>query len=258
MKTLFSTALIGFMFAAGMNAASAETLRIATEGTYPPFNFVNASGEVQGFDIDIANALCAEMKVECKIETFSWDGLIPGLNAGKFDAIVASMSITEKRKEAVNFTQPYYQAGAVIVAPKNVEMDTTPESLAKKVIGVQRSSSYGQLLKAKYPAVTIREYDKNEEHNLDLASGRVDAVMAQRLFMQQWLDSAEGADFEVKGKTFFDTQYLGPGAGIALRKNDEALQKRFDAALKTIMENGTYDEINNRYFPFSLKPGQEG
>lgn len=244
------------LLAAG--SASAETLRLATEGTYPPFNFVSASGEIQGFDIDIANALCAEMKTECKIETFSWDGMIPGLNAGKFDAIVASMSITEKRKEAVNFTQPYYQAGAIIVAAKGQEIETTPEGLAGKVIGVQRASSYGQLLKAQFPETVIREYDKNEEHNLDLAAGRIDGVMAQRLFMQQWLDSEEGSGFEAKGKAFFDTAYLGPGAGIAIRKSDQALQDRFDAALKTIMENGVYDEINDRYFPFSLKPGQEG
>ncbi|WP_310422919.1 transporter substrate-binding domain-containing protein [Mycoplana sp. BE70] len=258
MGTRFKFLIVAAAAALAASSVSAETLRLATEGTYPPFNFVAASGELQGFDIDIAKALCAEMAVECKIETFSWDGMIPGLNAGKFDAIVASMSITEKRKEAVNFTQPYYQAGAVIVAAKGQEMDTSPKGLAGKVIGVQRASSYGQLLKAQFPEAVIREYDKNEEHNLDLAAGRIDGVMAQRLFMQQWLDSEEGANFEPKGKPFFDTEYLGPGAGIAIRKSDQALQERFDAALKTIMENGVYDEINNRYFPFSLKPGQEG
>ena len=257
MKNSFKILAVAVAAALAAGSAHAETLRIATEGTYPPFNFVDASGQVQGFDIDIANALCAEMKVECKIETFSWDGMIPGLNAGKFDAIVASMSITEKRKEAVDFTQPYYQAGAIIVAPKGVELETTPEGLAGKVIGVQRASSYGQLLKAKFPETKIREYDKNEEHNLDLAAGRIDGVMAQRLFMQQWLDSEEGADFEAKGKAFFDTEYLGPGAGIAIRKSDTELLARFDTALSTIMKNGVYDEINYRYFPFSLKPDQQ-
>lgn len=235
-------------------SASAETLRIATEGTYPPFNFVDPSGEIKGFDIDIANALCEEMKVECKIETFSWDGMIPGLNAGKFDAIVASMSITEKRKEAVNFTQPYYQAGAIVVAPKDVALEPTPQGLEGKVIGVQRASSYGNLLRANFPGTTLREYDKNEEHNLDLAAGRVDAVMAQRLFMKTWLDSEEGQAFEQKGDVFYDVEYLGPGAGIAIRKSDTELLERFDAALTTIMSNGVYDEINDRYFPVSLKP----
>lgn len=256
--TLAASAAVIALFASSAAMADGEKIVIGTEGAYPPFNNLESDGTLTGFDVDIAKALCEQMKAECTFVTQDWDGIIPGLIAKKFDAIVASMSITEKRKEAVNFTQPYYQAGAIIVAAKGQEIETTPEGLAGKVIGVQRASSYGQLLKAQFPETVIREYDKNEEHNLDLAAGRIDGVMAQRLFMQQWLDSEEGSGFEAKGKAFFDTAYLGPGAGIAIRKSDQALQDRFDAALKTIMENGVYDEINDRYFPFSLKPGQEG
>lgn len=252
MKNMFR--IVAAVAALAASSAHAETLRIATEGAYPPFNFVDASGEVKGFDVDIAKALCAEMKVECTIETYAWDGMIPGLNAGKFDAIVASMSITEKRKEAVNFTRPYYQAGAILVGPKGADIALTSEGLDGKAIGVQRASSYGVLLKDKFPGATLREYDKVEEHNFDLAAGRVDAVMAQRLFMHGWLVSEEGKDFEQKGDVIYEPDYLGPGAGIAIRKSDNELLERFNTALTTILSNGVYDEINDRYFPVSLNP----
>lgn len=242
--------------AMGASAATAKTLRIATEGAYPPFNYVDENDEIKGFDVDIAKALCAEMKFDCEISTFAWDGMIPGLNAGKFDAIVASMSITPKRLKAVNFSSPYYVAGSVLVAAKDSDLVPTREGLAGKVIGVQRSSSYAALIAAKFPEAELREYDKNEEHNLDLIAGRVDAVMAQRLFMQRWLDTEDAADFEVKGKAFFDVEILGPGAGIAVRKADTELLALLNEALETIKTNGVYDEINDRYFPFSLKPGQ--
>lgn len=255
MKRTLGAVLALVTLAAG--AASAEPLRIATEGTYPPFNFVDQSGKVQGFDVDIANALCAEMKVDCTIETFAWDGMIPGLNSGKFDAIIASMSITPKREEAVSFTQPYYQVGAALVAAKGSDIMPTPEALAGKTVGVQRASSYGQLLAAKFPDAKLREYDKNDEHNLDLAAGRIDAVMAQRIYMMNWLEKPESADFEMKGEALKDSAYIGRGAGIALRKSDTELLAKFDAALAAIKSNGTYAEINAKYFPFSILPDSD-
>lgn len=237
-------------------AAQAEPLRIATEGAYPPFNFVDASGELQGFDVDIARALCAEMEIECEITAQAWDGIIPGLNAGRYDAIVASMSITPARLEAVNFTQPYYQAGAVLVAPVDSEIMPDPEAMAGQVIGVQRASTYANLIDQRFPQASVRLYDTVENHNLDLIAGRLDGVIAQRIFMSNWLESDEGEGFEIKGEAMLEPEILGLGAGIAVRKEQTDLLERLDSALDTIMDNGTYDEINDRYFSFSLMPAR--
>jgi len=234
--------------------ASAEPLRIATEGAYPPFNFVDASGELQGFDVDIARALCARMEVECEISAQAWDGIIPGLNAGRYDAIVASMSITPARLEAVNFTQPYYQAGAVLVAATGSDIMPDPEAMAGRVIGVQRASTYANLIEQRFPQATVRLYDTVENHNLDLIAGRLDGVIAQRIFMSNWLDSEDGAGFEMKGEAMLDPDILGLGAGIAIRKADDALLERMDAALTAIMDDGTYAEINDRWFAVNLMP----
>lgn len=251
LTTTLVAAAIGFSA-----TASAEALRIATEGAYPPFNFVDASGELQGFDVDIAKALCEEMKTECEITAQAWDGIIPGLNAGRYDAIVASMSITPKRMEAVNFTQPYYQAGAVLVAPADSDLMPTAESLKGRTIGTQRASTYASLIEQKFPEADTRLYDTVENHNLDLTAGRIDGVIAQRIFMSNWLDTDEGAGYAIKGDAMLDPEILGKGAGIAVRKADTELLEKLDAALTTIMDNGTYDEINDRYFKVNLKPAR--
>lgn len=250
-KTLTAT-----LAALGMTAlaAQAEPLRIATEGAYPPFNFVDASGVLQGFDVDIARALCDEMQVECEITAQAWDGIIPGLNAGRYDAIVASMSITPARLEAVNFTQPYYQAGAVLVAPVDSDIMPEAEAMAGRVIGVQRASTYANLIDQRFPQASVRLYDTVENHNLDLIAGRLDGVIAQRIFMSNWLESDDGAGFEMKGEAMLDPDILGLGAGVAVRKDDTDLLERLNAALDAIMDNGTYAEINDRYFTVNLMP----
>lgn len=236
-------------------AAGAESLRIATEGAYPPFNFVDASGELQGFDVEIAEALCEVMEADCDITAQAWDGIIPGLNAGRYDAIVASMSITPERQEAVNFTQPYYQAGAVLVAPVDSDIMPEPDSMAGQLIGVQRASTYANLLEQRFPEAEVRLYDTVENHNLDLTSGRLDGVIAQRIFMSNWLED-EGEGYEMKGEAMLDPDILGLGAGIAVRKEDTDLLERLDSALTQIMDDGTYDAINDRYFSVSLMPAR--
>lgn len=256
LTTMLTTALALAGIGLAAPLAQAETLRIATEGAYEPFNFVDSAGELQGFDVDIAKALCAEMEVECEITAQAWDGMIPGLNAGRYDAIVASMSITPERLEAVNFTQPYYQAGAVLVAPADSDIMPEPEAMEGKLIGVQRASTYANLMEQRFTGAEVRLYDTVENHNLDLTAGRIDGVIAQRIFMSNWLETDEGEGYEIKGEAMLDTDILGLGAGIAVRKEDTELLERLDAALTTIMENGTYDEINDRYFSVSLKPAQ--
>lgn len=232
----------------------AESIRIATEGAYPPFNYIDESGELKGFDVEIAHALCAEMAVECELTAQAWDGIIPGLVTGRYDAIVASMSITERRREAVNFTQPYYQVGAALVAPVDSDILFDTEKLDGKVIGVQRATTYANLLAGEYPMASVNSYDTVENHNLDLQSGRLDAVVGQAVLMQEWINDHGAGQYEIKGEPVLDVEYIGEGAGIAINKNNLELLDRFDIALAAILENGVYDKINEKYFPFSIRP----
>jgi polar amino acid transport system substrate-binding protein len=235
--------------ALGTSAVAADKLKVGTEGAYPPFNLIDASGKVVGFDIDIANALCAQMKVECEIVTSDWDGIIPALNAKKFDMIVASMSITEERQQAVDFTNPYYTNKLQFIAPKSSDLKTDKASLKGKVIGAQRATIAGTWLEDNLgDVVEIKLYDTQENAYLDLNSGRVDGVLADKFVNWEWLKSDAGKDYEFKGEPVFDNDKIA----IAVRKNDTALTNNLNAALKAIVDNGTYKKINDKYFPFSI------
>lgn len=227
-----------------------ETLRIGTEGAYPPFNTTDASGNVGGFDIDVAQALCAEMKVECTVVKQDWDGIIPALQARKFDFIAASMSITEERAKVVAFTEPYYTNRLQFVAKKGGEFDTSKDALAKMTIGAQRATISATWLEEQLgTSANVRLYDTQENAYLDLASGRVDAVLADLFVTYEWLQSDAGKEFELKGEPVFDNDKIG----MALRKQDTELLARLNEALKTIQSNGVYDKINAKYFPFSIR-----
>ena len=234
--------------ALGTSAVAAEKLKVGTEGAYPPFNLIDASGKVVGFDIDIANALCAQMKVECEIVTSDWDGIIPALNAKKFDMIVASMSITDERKQAVDFTNPYYTNKLQFIGPKGTEFKTDKDSLKGKVIGAQRATIAGTWLEDNLgDVVEIKLYDTQENAYLDLSSGRVDGVLADKFVNWEWLKSDAGKAYEFKGDPVFDNDKIA----IAVRKGDP-LTAKLNAALKAIVDNGTYQKINEKYFPFSI------
>ncbi|MBT8768069.1 ABC transporter substrate-binding protein [Metapseudomonas boanensis] len=234
--------------ALGTSAVAADKLKIGTEGAYPPFNLIDASGKPGGFDVDIAQALCAQMKVECEVVTSDWDGIIPALNAKKFDAIVASMSITDERKQAVDFTTPYYTNKLQYIAPKATDFKTDKASLKGKVIGAQRATIAGTWLEDNMSdVVDIKFYDTQENAYLDLASGRLDGVLADKFVNWEWLKSDAGKDFEFKGDPVFDNDKIG----VAVRKGDP-LREKLDAALQAIVADGTYQKINAKYFPFSI------
>lgn len=247
---LFAVATIVFSSGA---ALAAQKLRIAIEGAYRPFNYVDPNGQLQGFDVDIAHALCNAMGTECVLVQQDWDGMIPGLLAKKFDVICSSMSITEKRKEAVNFTDPYYQAPPRFVAHKGSGLVVSKEGLKGKTIGVQRAATYADYLKDTYgDTITIKYYDTVEDHNLDLVAGRVDAVLAQSVYMSQWLATPEGKDFQFFGEPILVKKYIGAGAGIAVRKEDTELLKQLNAALHEIIANGTHKKLADKYFTVDI------
>ncbi|MBS5839404.1 MULTISPECIES: transporter substrate-binding domain-containing protein [Pseudomonas] len=231
------------------NALAVDKYKVGIEGAYPPFNNKNPSGQVVGFDYDIAMALCAKMKAECEVVTSDWDGIIPALNAKKYDFIVSSLSITEDRKQAVDFTDPYYSNKQQFVAKKGVEFKTDIDSLKSKQLGTQRSTQAATWLEDNVGG-DIKLYDTQENAYLDLSSGRVDGLLADKYAIYGWLkDDPAGKDYEFKGEPINEDDKVG----IALRKGESDLRTKLNLALKEIKEDGTYKKINDKYFPFSIE-----
>lgn len=221
-----------------------EVLRIGTEGAYPPFNYTNADGSLGGFDVEMANALCADMKVTCEIIAQDWDGIIPGLKAGKYDAIVAAMSITPERAEQVSFTDPYFSNNLVFLAKQGSNFDpSNAEDIDKNLIAAQRSTISSQWLEKAYPQAKMKLYDTLSNAFLDLGSDRVDAMISDKLPALQWLNSTSGKNYVLKG----DEIDINDNFAIAVRPGDE-LQAKLNKALANIKANGVYDDLNKRYF----------
>jgi polar amino acid transport system substrate-binding protein len=239
--------------AAFAQAKDWTTVRIGVDATYPPFEFTGPDGKIQGFSIDIANALCERMKVKCEYTNQAWDGIIPALQANKFDAIVSSMSITEERKKLVDFTDKYYNTPPAVVVPKDSDLKgITPEDLAGKAIGAQGSTTHANWIQEKLPDSELRAYPSPDEYKLDLANGRIDAAVDDVTVLQTWLDTPEGACCRILGTITPDPVIHGPGAGIAVRKEDTDLRDMFNKALKEIREDGTYKAINDKHFKFDV------
>lgn len=234
--------------------AAQQKIRIGTEGAYAPFNFIDPNGKVQGFDVDIARELCKEMKANCEFVTQAWDGIIPGLLYKKYDAIVASMSITKERAKKVLFSDPYYSSPARFMVPKGKTLNVTKEGLAGKKIAVQRGTIHVNYLEGEWSGViNKKEYDTQEEANMDLVAGRVDAVLADSTVLYGWMEKHGEGKFEFTGPALNDPKYFGEGAGIAFRKKDKDLVSKFNKALATIIADGRYDKIRAKYFPFDIK-----
>lgn len=237
-------------------ASAADKLRIGTEGAYPPFNNLTSDGKLVGFDIEIAQALCDEMKVECEFITQDWDGIIPALIAEKFDAIIASMSITEERLQKVDFTNKYYNTPPAIAVPKDSKLAGTSVADLKGVaLGAQSSTTHSNYAEAKFPDADIKLYPTADEYKLDISSGRIDAVIDDVVVLSEWVDSTAGSCCKILGTLKPDPVINGAGAGIAIRKGSDELKAKFNAAIDAIRANGTYTKINDKYFKFDVYGG---
>jgi len=256
MKRVYRLAAIAaLVLAAGAAEAKEWTnVRIGTEGAYPPFNYLDTNNQLQGFDIDIAKALCEQMKVTCEFIAQDWDGIIPALLAGKYDAIVASMSITEERKKTVDFTDKYYFTPAQFVTSKESGLaDTSPAALAGKTLGAQSSTIHANYLEDVYKDADVKLYPTQDEANADLVAGRLDLVLADSVVLYEWMEKTDdGKCCKFVGNPIKDVKYFGEGAGIAIRKDEPELKEMFNKAIKDIIANGTYQKINDKYFPFSV------
>ena len=244
--------------ALSLGAAQAEgtKIRIGTEGAYPPFNVLQADGSLTGFDIDIAKALCEEMGAECTFVTQDWDGIIPALLAGKFDAIIASMSITEERRQIVDFTSKYYNTPPAIAVPKDSDItEATDAGLAGRTIGAQSATTHSNYAEQKLSSADLRLYPTPDEYKLDIVSGRIEAVIDDVVVLSKWLASEDGACCKILDTLTPDPLINGEGIGIAVRKGEDDLREAFNAAIKAIRANGVYQEINDGYFEFDVYGG---
>lgn len=223
--------------------ASGEVLRIATEGAYPPFNNTNPDGSLSGFDVDVAKALCDQMQVKCEIVAQDWDGLIPGLLAKKYDALIAGMSITPERQEKVDFTEPYFVNTMVWLAPKDKAFD--PNKIENKTLGSQRSTTLASYLQEKYDGKDgnkVNLYDTYDNAYLDLKSGRNDAVLAEKVSAKIWLkDNPEG--FALIGDEIDNNDNLA----LAVAKGNP-LREKLNQALQAIKDNGELKRLEEKNF----------
>jgi polar amino acid transport system substrate-binding protein len=241
------------VIAGASSVAAQDVVRIGTEGAYPPFNYTDSDGNLVGFEIDLAAALCEEMNVTCELVAQDWDGIIPALLANRYDAIMASMSITEERMEIVDFSNKYYQTPARFAVRDGSEItETSPQALAGMTIGAQSATIHANFLEDVYSESDIRFYPTQDEANLDLAAGRIDLILADSIVLYEWMETDDGSCCTFIGDAYNDPAYFGFGVGAAVRQGEDELRERFNAAIAAVIENGTYQEISDKYFPFSV------
>lgn len=238
-------------------AAAQDVLRIGTEGAYPPYNMIDASGELSGFEIDLGNALCERLGMTCEFVAQDWDGIIPALANGRYDAIMAGMAITDERRERISFTQGYVTTPAWFVAAKDSDLqqaatlEQVHEALAGKAVGVQTSTIHQNFLDQEFgDDIDIRLYDTQDNVALDLASGRIDAGLADATSWQPFLESEDGQGFQNFGPSLTgdDFAVFGEGVGIGLRKDDEALLARLNEALCAMKADGSLAALATQWF----------
>lgn len=222
-------------------------IKIATESSFKPFSYTDANGKLIGYEIELVDALCAQMKAECEVTSQDWDGLIPGLNANKFDAAIAGMSITPERKQAVDFSDPYYHTGIILIGKKGDNI--TVDELKAQPIAAQRATVAAQYLQDEHGEADIKLYDTQDNAYLDLTSGRVRAMMSDKVVGLDWLKTDAGKDYEVKGAEISSDE---DAMGIAFKKGSPLIAK-FNKALAEIKANGTYEKITTSYFETSTK-----
>ena len=249
---------------------------IATEGAYAPYNLVRPDGKLDGYEIDLANNLCPRVKLECTFVTVDWNSVIPGLQAGKYDAVMDGMNITPKRLEVIDFSLPYTQSPTTFAAMKNGPMANFPDSgkkislddeagtraevaalapaLKGKIIGVQVSTIQADVLNTYFKGIAeIRTYGKTEEHDLDLAAGRVDLVMASTNYFVSTLSKPGGDQMTLVGP-LFNGGLLGRGAAIGMRKSDTDLKDLFNKALREARADGTMKALAIKWFKRDVTP----
>lgn len=253
-RILFLGALL-FSALAPLAQAAEGTMRIGIEAAYPPFAMKTPDGQITGFDYDIGMALCEQMQVKCVWVEQEFDGLIPSLKVRKFDAVLSSLSITPERLKSVDFSKKYYHTPAKLAMKAGSVVNDPLVDLKGKKVGVQRASIYDRYATEVFvPAgIEVLRYGSQNEIFLDLASGRVDATLADVVNIDDgFLKTDAGKGFVLVGPDYTDPKYFGDGVGIAVRKGDKATVDKLNAAIDAIRANGQYKVVQDKYFTFNV------
>jgi octopine/nopaline transport system substrate-binding protein len=275
-KSVFALALIAVAFSVPVQARDPGSLTIASEGSSPPWNAIDASGKLIGFDVDVGAELCRRMSMKCTFVAQDWDGIIPALTVSKYDAIMAAMSITEKRRKSIAFSTPYAVGYNQIVmrkdlglpatdideklnlthidAGKQVTLDKLRAALSGRTLGVLRSSNSEVVLNDLFGKIaTIRTYDSNENLTLDLVAGRIDGGLADYFVWKTFLESKDGAVAAFYGPMLNGGTW-GPGVGVGIRKSDTDLVEAFNKAIESARQDGTLKKLTEQWFGMDMSP----
>jgi lysine-arginine-ornithine-binding protein len=248
MKHMIKTiAIVLGAIAVSLPAYAGDVIKFATEAAYPPFNQRAADGSIEGFEIDLGMEMCARVGLECEFVAQEWDGMIPGLLANKYDAIFASMSITEDRMKKIDFTDKYYADLAVFIGKEGTAVDLADPMLGGIAFGTIPGSTECHFLRD-YPDANLRLYKNAENQVLDLVAGRVDAVAAYTTRVDTILEESAGKGLAVVSDSFGDAECFGSGVGIGVRKSDGELREKLNEAIASVRADGTYDKFMYRYF----------
>lgn len=261
MKFISKTLICASLALLGSQAAVADTLKIGTEGGYPPWSMVDAAGKVTGFDADVGQALCKQLGADCKFVVQAFDSLIPSLDAKRFDLIISGMSYTPERAKRISFSIPYAVEDAIFVLPKKSELvnadkeQTIFDGLAGKTIGVQGGTTHGAYLSKMAPKTTVKNYDTLDQMQIDLDAGRLDGTFADLTSQSKFLHKVGEENFAlsklvIKGSS--DPETLGYGIAVGIHKGNAELKAKVDAALCKLIEDGTIKSSSEKWFDIDI------
>ncbi|MDQ0395356.1 transporter substrate-binding domain-containing protein [Labrys monachus] len=278
-KALASAAFLALaaFAAAPAQAKDWKTVTIALEGAYEPWNLTKPDGTLDGFEIDLAKDLCGRMKVECKFIAQDWDGMIPSLNAGKFDVIMDALSITDERKQVIAFSKPYAATPASFAGLKSGPLatlagtgttvtltgdaahdkpvvDKLREALKGKTIGIQSATVYTKFLNDNFKDIaTITEYKTSAEHDLDVTAGRIDVAFDDDTYFTSAFAKPDNAEMMVVGPEIVGPIW-GEGEGAGFRKADTDLRDMFSKAITDAIADGTVKKLSLKWFKLDVTP----
>jgi polar amino acid transport system substrate-binding protein len=230
-----------------------HTLRFLTDDTYPPFHFALADGTLTGFDVDMARAICEDLKIACTIQARRFDLLENALNAGDGDALIASLRIDAASRARFEFTMPYYTTPARFVARAGTTFDATPDGLDGKTVGVIGGTAHEAYLKTFFPRTRRQAFANRGQLYAALRGGQIDAFFDDAITSSFWLAGKESANCcAFRGGPYTDSTYFGEGVGIAVKKGNDTIRRALDYALADLARRGVYTDIYLKYFPIGF------
>jgi lysine-arginine-ornithine-binding protein len=235
--------------------AEGQKIRIATEGTYRPMSYYDASGKLTGFEVELVEAICAKIQADCEWVIMEFDSMVPALQEKKVDGIASGLRITDKRKKVIDFADKSYTSYAQFVTCSHKDQkDTSPAAFKGMTIGTQNGSTNADYLTSLYAKdADIRLYKSMDEVYLDLEAGRLDAALSSAFVGYDFVHSDKGKDCAFLGEKMSDPKFFGAGVSIGIRKGEDALRNLLNQGIKAIESDGTYEKINAKYWPFSVR-----